>query len=106
MLVIQLFLQSLTRIAGSLLFLEDFSGHSDGSYRVRPARVKRQMSDGFDQLVLRHTVFARLDEMRVELMTTTFRSMLLLMISTLVNESRLSDRLIAADFPDSALPAQ
>src|SRR2546423_8696364 len=57
----------------SSFLLENFPGDPDGAYRVRPARVERQVSDGLDQLFLRHAVFARLDEVRPELVWTVHR---------------------------------
>src|SRR5437016_2472178 len=50
--------------------LENFSGNVDGGNRVRPASVKRQVSDGLDQLLLCHAVFARPDEVRPKLLWT------------------------------------
>src|SRR2546425_9295250 len=60
-------------IRRSSFLLENFPGDPDGAYRVRPARVERQVSDGLDQLLLRHAVFARLDEVRPELVWTVHR---------------------------------
>ncbi len=52
------------------LLRENFFGYADGSDRVWPAGVKRQVSDGFDQLSLRRAVLARPDEVRPELVRT------------------------------------
>jgi hypothetical protein len=50
--------------------LENFLGNCDGVYRIRPATVKGQVSDGLDQLLLGYAVFARFDEVRPELLWT------------------------------------
>src|SRR5439155_11319772 len=54
----------------SSFLLENFLGNVDGVYRVRPAKVERQVSDGLGQLFLRHAVFARSHEVRPELFWT------------------------------------
>ena len=50
--------------ARTSVLLEDVFGHGDRGDGVRPACVKRQVSDGLDQLLLRRAVFARSHEDR------------------------------------------
>lgn len=39
--------------------LENFLGHGDGAYRVRPARVERHVSNGLNQFLLCQTIVTR-----------------------------------------------
>ena len=54
-------------IVPNSFLLEDFFGHPDSRYGIRPTGVEGKVSDGFDQLVLRYAIFTRPREMRMEL---------------------------------------
>src|SRR3974390_242134 len=66
-----LFIRILLRaIPRSSLLIENFLGDGDGIYRVRPATVERQVSDGLYYLFLRNPVLPRPDQMRPKLFRT------------------------------------
>ena len=46
------------------VFLKDFLGHCNRGDRARPARVKRQVGDSLDQLLLGDAIFSRSDQVR------------------------------------------
>src|SRR6266571_819619 len=55
------------------VLLQDFFGYGDRGHRAWPAGVKRQVRNGFDQLVLRHAVLAREGEVGSKLVGAVHR---------------------------------